>query len=324
MNPRRGVIFLLLLSLDSLVGSCAQEIKVEPHPLNSLLESETVLHVPRTQPTGLLVLLPAGNVHSFDERSGYTPSTVPGRMATNCVVTLITSPRPGRGAGVGLYAADAVLEELDGLISEVTSRFKIPSGRLAIGGFSAGGIGAVRYAEFCAKGSGKFTKRVAVFAVDSPLDYERWFLAADIHLKRLALAGKDLAEDRSVVDELKKEFGGSPTEVGAVYRRQSALSVLVPDGGNASWLKDTPIRLYVEPDIKWRLEHWDRDVYSANITDTTALINVLRLLGNRDAELITTSGKGFRPDGSRNPHSWSIVDESELITWLKQFLLPSQ
>ena len=30
---------------------------------------------------------------------------------------------------------------------------------------------------------------------------------------------------------------------------------------------------------------------------------------------MTTIGKGFREDGSRHPHSWSIVDEKELIEW---------
>jgi hypothetical protein len=126
------------------------------------------------------------------------------------------------------------------------------------------------------------------------------------------------------VEEFRKEFGGSPTEVGEVYRRQSAVSTLAPDGGNARWLKDTPIRLYIEPAIEWKLEHWDRDVYSSNVTDLTALVNVLRLLGNKDAELITTSEKGHRPDGTRNPHSWSIVDEPQLVEWLKQFLVASR
>jgi len=102
------------------------------------------------------------------------------------------------------------------------------------------------------------------------------------------------------------------------------VSTVVPDGGNARWLKNTPIRIYVEPAIGRRLEHWDRDVYGCNITDATALLNVLRLLGNKDAELITTSDRGYRPDGSRNPHSWSIVDETELVTWLRKFLVTSQ
>ena len=33
-------------------------------------------------------------------------------------------------------------------------------------------------------------------------------------------------------------------------------------------------------------------------------------------ELITTSGQGHHPDGRRHPHSWSIVDNGELVEWL--------
>ena len=98
------------------------------------------------------------------------------------------------------------------------------------------------------------------------------------------------------------------------------MSTLVPDGGNARLLKDTPIRIYIEPDLKWRVENWNQDVYSSNMLDATALINVLRLLGNNNAELINTSGAGYRRDGSRNPHSWSIVDERDLAQWLSGYL----
>jgi hypothetical protein len=94
------------------------------------------------------------------------------------------------------------------------------------------------------------------------------------------------------------------------------VSTRVADGGNAQLLRNTPIRIYIEPDIKWRLENWNRDAYSFNFIDATVLINVLRLLGNQDAELITTSGAAQRPDGSHNPHSWSIVNERELTRWL--------
>jgi len=96
------------------------------------------------------------------------------------------------------------------------------------------------------------------------------------------------------------------------------VSTRVADGGNARLLRNTPIRIYIEPDIKWRLENWNRDAYSFNLIDATVLINVLRLLGNQDAELITTSGAGQRPDGSHNPHSWSIVDERALTQWLTE------
>ena len=43
-------------------------------------------------------------------------------------------------------------------------------------------------------------------------------------------------------------------------------------------------------------------------------------MGNEQAELIVTSGKGYRPDlgGIRLPHAWSIVDERDLANWIEQ------
>jgi hypothetical protein len=294
--------------------------RIESYPSNHLLEEQVLLHVPANPVAGLLVLLPAGNIHSYDEQGGYTPAKLPRMLATNQIMTLVTAARPGHGAGVGLFAEDAVLEELDALISDVCNKYRIPHGKVAMGGFSAGGIGAVRYAEFCVTKKGKTPAPCAVFAVDSPLDFERWFLASELELKRLALAGRNDAEDRAAVEELRKGFAGSPAEKAETYRRQSAVSASLADGGNARLLENTPIRLYIEPDLRWRLENWSQDVYGSNIPDATALINVLRLLGNQDAELITTSDKGYRPDGRRNPHSWSIVDESALAQWLLKFM----
>jgi len=307
----------ILIGAIALVNSApADDVRIESYTSNSLLQDQVLLHVPPKRPAGLLVLLPAGDIHSYDARSGYTPALLPEMLATNDVMTIIAAPRPWRGASVGLYAGDEILGEMDRLIADVLDKYKIHEGKVAIGGFSAGGIGAVRYAQFCMKGKRKAKSPVAVFAVDSPLDYERWFIAAELHLERLALAGRDLAEDRNATNELRKAFGGSPTEAVEAYRRQSPVSTLVADGGNARLLKDTPIRIYIEPDLKWRLENWNQDIYSSNIPDATALINILRLVGNKDAELITTAGAGYRPDGSRNPHSWSIVDERALAQWL--------
>jgi hypothetical protein len=212
---------------------------------------------------------------------------------------------------------------MDRLIAKVLDEYKVQDGKVAMGGFSAGGIGAMRYAEFCIRqGHSKSKAPVAAFAVDSPLDYERWFLGAELASKRLEVGERENAEDRDAVYYLRKEFGGSPTEVVEAYRRQSVVSALVPDGGNARLLRNTPVRIYIEPDIKWRVENWNQDVYNSNLLDATALINVLTLFGNKDAELITTSGRGYRRDGSRNPHSWSIVDERDLAQWLTRMLAP--
>src|SRR5260221_24872 len=315
MRSCTKIIVVLFAAATSLINpAVADEVRIESYPSNQLFETEVLLHVRAKEPTGLLVLLPAGNIHSYDEHSGYTPSLLPKMLTTNGVLTVIATPHQS-----ALYS-DAVCEELDGLIANIIHNYKIHEGKVAIGGFSVGGIGAVRYAQFCKRGEHKAEAPVAVFAVDSPLDFERLFLACELHVKRLALAGLDEVEYRGIIQDLRKVLGGAPTEAAEAYKRQSPLNILAVDGGNARLLKDTPIRLYIEPDLKWRLENWNQDVYSSNILDATALINILRLLGNKDAELITTSDKGRWPDCTRNPHSWSIVDEPALAQWLTKIL----
>jgi hypothetical protein len=47
------------------------------------------------------------------------------------------------------------------------------------------------------------------------------------------------------------------------------------------------------------------------------MINWLKFLGNSKAELIITTGKGYRGGGKmRHPHSWTIADGAELIDWM--------
>ena len=50
--------------------------------------------------------------------------------------------------------------------------------------------------------------------------------------------------------------------------------------------------------------------------DAAGAVNELRLAGNKNAALILSNNKAYRPDGSRHPHSWSVVDNGELVEWL--------
>ncbi|UPQ80344.1 hypothetical protein M0M57_05770 [Flavobacterium azooxidireducens] len=36
----------------------------------------------------------------------------------------------------------------------------------------------------------------------------------------------------------------------------------------------------------------------------------------KKTELIKTTDKGYRSNGNRHPHSWSIVDENDLVKWI--------
>ncbi|HEX8695691.1 MAG TPA: hypothetical protein VF746_24970 [Longimicrobium sp.] len=317
----RSACRLLLLLVPLLAAAPLQGQRsevVHRTPGDTLRNSYRVYH-PAGAPRALLVLLPGwgSGVDSFSA-GGFTPSTLPARMAERGVLTIVALP-----AAETLYAGDEPLRILDDIVAEVLQRHRIPRDRVAIGGFSAGGTGAVRYAQLCARGGCRATPRpAAVFAVDSPLDFERMYRSEELSVRRAA-PRTNVDESRLVVAELGRALGGSPDEAPAAYRRSSPVLASAPDGGNAGLLAATPLRLYTEPDVLWWIENRNLDYHAMNALDLAALVNVLRIRGNPRAELVTTTAKGYRPGGARHPHSWSIVDEADLAAWLFAWLIPA-
>ena len=101
-----------------------------------------------------------------------------------------------------------------------------------------------------------------------------------------------------------------------VYSKHSMYSKSLKNGGNAKYLINTPIRIYSDPDIDWHLKERQTDFYDMNALDQTAMINQLRIMGNEEAEFINALGKGYRLNGMRHPHSWTIAEPKELIDWI--------
>lgn len=278
------------------------------------------VYAPAGKATSVLVLLPGygDDADGFDPSSGSTPSTLPARLAEHGVATIVAVPR-----GDTLYETDKALGALDSLLARVVAQYALPRERVAIGGFSSGGTGAVRYAQMCAQAKCRAVPRIAaVFAVDPPLDFERLYRASDVIVQRNA-PRSNVAEERMILETLRGSLGGTPDDARESYRISSAVTASDPRGGNARLLVRTPIRLYTEPDVRWWMEQRNLDYHGMNSVDHAALINLLRVAGNERAELITTTGKGRRPDGRRHPHSWSIADEPELARWLLAALSPA-
>lgn len=129
-----------------------------------------------------------------------------------------------------------------------------------------------------------------------------------------------IRESKSILEEYKIEFGGSPKEKPENYVEYSIYSNSEKDGGNAKYLINTPVLIYTEPDIMWQLKYRQRDLYDMNCLDQSAMINFLQLHGNKSAQIITTYQKGRRLDGTRHPHSWSIMDSRECLSWIMEQL----
>ena len=86
---------------------------------------------------------------------------------------------------------------------------------------------------------------------------------------------------------------------------------------NEKYLTNTAVRAYHDVDIAWRIINRNQTVHNSNYEVTAELINRLVLMGNGKAEFMQSFKTGFRSNGQRHPHSWSIVDEVECIAWIK-------
>jgi pimeloyl-ACP methyl ester carboxylesterase len=291
-----------------------QQTRVVRPSLQDSLAGSYRIYEPTGKPVGLLVLIPGGAA-TQDEftAEGSTPSILPQKLAAHQMVTIVPS-----AGGYSPWLEDGWLKHLDAIVAETLTTHRISTDRVVVGGFSGGGTAAVRYAEFCAARRSPAGIMIGgVFAVDAPLDFGRLWWGETLAIRRGA-DPRFVGEAKSILADLRRVLGGSPEEYPARYIQVSPFSAFAEGGGQARLLVDLPVRLYTEPDIQWWMTNRRVDFYSTNAIDAAAFILQLQFLGNRQAELITTQGRGFRPGGVRHPHSWSIVDEAELAEWIVQ------
>lgn len=207
------------------------------------------------------------------------------------------------------------MQELESYIYQACTENDVPIDNLLFSGMSLEGTRALKMAIFSKSEDSQYhilPKAVAV--CDAPLDMVRFWAEAN-RAWRMNLNDLAASEGQWVSQYLTKNLGGLPEDVMANYVNYSPFCYTAEYGGNARFLKDIAIRAYTEPDVIWWMENRGKDYYGMNAIDAAALINQLKIDGNEDAELVLTEGKGFRPDGSRHPHSWSIVNEPELLDW---------
>src|SRR6187200_927306 len=207
---------------------------------------------------------------------------------------------------------ESKMKELEGYVYEAISKNKIPKDNMLYCGMSLAGTRALKLAAFSQTEQSTYKLIPKAIAIcDAPLDmvrnYHECKKASDLNLNPIGAS-----ESEWVSSYIKSNLKGTPEEVLTTYINYSPFCYTAENGGNAKAFKNIYLRCYTEPDVNWWIENRGRDYYGMNAIDLAALVNQLKILGSKKTELITTAGKGFREDGSRHPHSWSIVDENEL------------
>lgn len=316
-NLTGKVIAVLVMVVVLFFVSCNSSDKGAADPVivyrseDSLANYYLALH-PVAKPKGLFVVLP-----------GF--STLPEAVLTETDLPT-TAQRDGYLVvipylNVNTFYTDTVSQErLKSLLWDVIREFEISPGKVILGGHSAGGNGALLYAERAV--ADKHWDAVvpkAVFGVDPPLDMKRLWNSFK-WTEQIKTDPSVPTEGSYFMARFRADLGGSPEEFPAEYQKISSYYRDAPDGGNVRHLRKIPVRLYCDPDVNWYIEQRNLPIELANLSDLSACIVQLRLLGNDQAELIVNPGKGFRPDGTRHPHAFSQLDAGEFLRWTNNLL----
>jgi len=258
---------------------------------------------------GVMVLLPGfgGNAE------GILPETKLHNVAyVNDLLTIVVN------TGKKLYADKSVTDGLNKIMSDVITRYKVDKNKFIIGGHSAGGTLSLRYTELCHQYPAQYPiQPQGVFSVDGPADLVDLYHYFEREIKK-NFAPPGVSEAVYVKGLMDNELGPLKDNL-QKYVGFSPFYALQDTAGNEKYLQDVAVRVYHDADVVWMLQNRRRSLYDMNALASSELINQLILQGNNNAEFMP--GKtGYRSNGQRHPHSWSIVEEVDLVQWIKKIL----
>jgi pimeloyl-ACP methyl ester carboxylesterase len=281
----------------------------EPDRAVALTKRGHTLILPENAAQGVVVFIDPRRFQSeaFELRPGAFETEA---LRRDVAVLHVTTGNP-----LDFLFEDREVDDLARRIDSVLQANGLGDAPVFLAGLSLGGTRALRLASFLAANGAPYgLQATAVAIIDAPLDMVRLWEAE----RRAATVGFHPAaadEGRWVTYLLETHLGGNPREVRAEDVRYSPFVFGEESGGNARHLRDIAVRAYHEPDVDWWIEHRRKSYYSMNSLDMAALVNELRLLGNDRASLVTTHRRRAGYEEGASPHTWSIVDNAELVDW---------
>jgi len=190
----------------------------------------------------------------------------------------------------------------------------LPKDNIFIGGFSSGGIVSLLISDFLI---GKKQFQIipkGVFVVDSPVDLSGIYFYCKKSIN-LSFSEISVKESQFLLNLLKTNLG-NPLDDFQTYEDKSVFTLSTNNTRNIKNLKNTKIRFYTEPDSIWWKKNRMMDYEDINAYYIHKLSERLIEQGFNNIEYIPTANRGHRSSGDRHPHSWSIVDNKDLINWI--------
>lgn len=212
-----------------------------------------------------------------------------------------------------LWLEDYEILYLDSLIENIFNQHRLPKNNIYLGGYSSGGNVSLLLSNHFIKHQSALAPK-GVFIIDSPIDLVALYNSAEKNISR-QFSDVSVQESQWIIQTLGQRFG-HPDEQLENYEQYAVYTSKTNNITQVEAIKEMKIRLYTEPDSLWWNTNRMADVDQMNAYYLEKLYKALINNGFEQIELIKTENKGYRANGNRHPHSWSIVDKTDLIEWM--------
>ncbi len=213
-----------------------------------------------------------------------------------------------------LWLQESEKQKLADQLQRIFEDHEIPGSRIFIGGFSSGGNIAILISSYLVQKNSEYAPK-GVFVIDSPIDLVALYRSSEKNIQR-NFSEPSVRESSWIIQTLDENFGNPDTAI-SNYEKYSVYTEATKNFDNIKSLRTVKIRFYSEPDTNWWKENRMADFDQMNAYYLERLSKHLKDAGFKDVEYIASENKGYRANGDRHPHSWSIVEKENLIEWIR-------
>lgn len=301
----------ILLLFSILIVSCKQnkkekeQIVTETIEFTEIVKEDYELYKPNKEIKGVLILFGGYPENADDIKREFQILDI---ARENSIAVLLSN------FNQKLWLEESEKHQLAKKLQDVVVENDLPTENIFVGGFSSGGVVSLLISDFIIGMKQFYIDPKGVFIVDSPIDLTALYKSSEKNIER-NFSEPSIQESTWLLETLGNNFG-NPKDNIEKYEKNAVFTFLTNNISNLKKLKRTKIRLYTEPDTLWWKENRMANYEQMNAFYIKKLSESLTQNGFESVEYIPTTDKGYRANGERHPHSWSIVDKKDLVNWM--------
>lgn len=290
--------------IESLLNTIITELTNQIYPVEHIIHENYELYKVKDS-KATLVLFPGGASTAKETKEEFDIITT--ATANNVSILFMNFNRH-------LWVDETTTVQLEEEILTAFTKNQLKTENVYIGGISIGGNVALTLSNHLHQNNTIIVPK-GTFIVDSPIDLYELYKSSIKDIANPNFDEERLAEPQWIINYFEEEF----TKDSLLQNIQKVSPFTLENKfSSISNLKDSKLRFYTEPDSLWWKENRQTDFESTNAYSIQQIAKDLKAKNWTQFELIETEKKGYRANGDRHPHSWSIVDARELIEWVME------